>query len=73
MRYAAGGGLTTEERARREQVRLAAAVMFAQGATDTQVARYFRVSQVSANTWRRALAAGGLEALASKGPGGVVC
>jgi len=34
------------------------------------VARRFRVSRMSANRWRRALAAGGRAALASKGPGG---
>ncbi|TDD59847.1 transposase, partial [Actinomadura rubrisoli] len=32
MRYPDGGGLTGQERARREQVRLAAAEMFAAGA-----------------------------------------
>jgi hypothetical protein len=53
MRYPDGGGLTAAERARREQVRLAAAGR-----------------AVAANRWRRALAAGGRAALASKGPGG---
>ena len=33
----------------------------------------FRVSRMSANRWRRALAAGGREALASKGAGGAKC
>jgi hypothetical protein len=39
MRYLDGGGLTAEERARRERVRLAAAEWFEEGATDREVAR----------------------------------
>jgi transposase len=70
MRYPDGGGLTAAERARREQVRLAAADLIEGGASDREVARRFRVSRMSANRWRRALAAGGRSALASKGPGG---
>jgi len=73
MRYPDGGGLTAAERARREQVRLAAAELFEAGASDREVARRFRVSRMSANRWRRALAAGGRVALASKGPGGARC
>src|SRR3954454_1747460 len=73
MRYAQGGGLTAEERARREQVRLAAAEWIEEGATDTEVAARFRVTRMSANRWRRALADGGRPALASKGPGGAQC
>jgi putative transposase len=42
MRYAQGGGLTAEERARREQVRLAAAEWIEEGATDREVAVRFR-------------------------------
>jgi transposase len=38
-----------------------------------EVARHFRVSRMSANRWRRALAAGGRPALVSKGPGGARC
>ena len=68
-----GQGLTAEERARREHVRLAAAELFEAGASDREVARRFRVTRMSANLWRRALAAGGWQALASKGPGGVRC
>ena len=68
-----GQGLTAEERARREHVRLAAAELFEAGASDREVARRFRVTRMSANRWRRALAAGGWQALASKGPGGVRC
>src|ERR1700730_17817219 len=79
MRYPDGGGLTAAERARaeqgarREQVRLAAAELIEAGASDREVARRFRVSRMSANRWRRALAAGGKQALASKGAGGARC
>jgi len=73
MRYPDGGGLTAEERARRERVRLAAAELMEAGASDREVARHFRVSRMSANRWRRALAAGGRVALASKGAGGARC
>jgi transposase len=73
MRYAEGGGLTAEERDRRERVRLAAADMFAEGASVAQVAKHFRVTVMSASRWRRAYVEGGVEALASKGPGGAVC
>jgi transposase len=73
MRYGEGGGLTAAERARREQVRLAAADLIEAGASDREVARRFRVSRMSANRWRRALAAGGRAALASKGAGGAKC
>ncbi len=73
MRYPDGGGLDAAERARRERVRLAAAEMIEAGASDREIAKQFRVSRMSANRWRRALAAGGREALASKGAGGAQC
>jgi putative transposase len=73
MRYPDGGGLDAPERARREKVRLAAAEMIEAGASDREIARHFRVSRMSVNRWRRALAAGGREALASKGAGGMQC
>ena len=73
MRYPDSGGLDVAERARREQVRLAAAELIEAGAGDREVARHFRVSRMSANRWRRALAAGGRAALASKGAGGAKC
>jgi putative transposase len=73
MRYGDGGGLTAEERARREQVRLAAAELIEAGASDREVARRFGVTRMSANRWRRALASGGRAALASKGAGGAKC
>jgi Homeodomain-like domain len=59
MRYPDGGGLDAAERARREQVRLAAAELIEAGARDREVARRFRVSRMSAKRWRRALAADG--------------
>jgi transposase len=73
MRYPDGGGLTAAERARREQVRLAAAELIEAGASDREVARRFRVSRMPANRWRRALAAGAKQALASRGAGGARC
>jgi transposase len=73
MRYPDGGGLDAGERARREQVRLAAAELFEAGAGDREVARRFRVSRMSANRWRRALAGGGRVALASRGAAGAKC
>ncbi|WP_235854469.1 helix-turn-helix domain-containing protein [Nonomuraea aridisoli] len=73
VRYADGGGLTAQARARRERVRLQAADLFAQGATDAEVAAEFRISRMSANRWRRTWQAGGRQALMSKGPGGEVC
>jgi putative transposase len=73
MRYPDGGGLDAAERARREKVRLAAAEMIEAGAGDKEIAKRFRVSRMSVNRWRRAVAAGGREALASKGAGGAKC
>src|SRR3954466_7016758 len=73
MRYAPGGGLTAEDCAPRGQLRLEAAEWIEEGATDREVAERFRVTRMSADRWRRALAAGGRPALASKGPGGARC
>ena len=73
MRYADGGGLTAEGRARREKVRLQAAERFAQDADPVQIARSLRVSTKSVYQWRRAWRAGGQEGLASRGPGGSPC
>ncbi|MFE2670662.1 helix-turn-helix domain-containing protein [Streptomyces mirabilis] len=58
MRYPDGGGLTAEAQDRREQVRLAAAELIEAGASDREVARRFRVTRMSANRRRRALASG---------------
>jgi len=73
MRYADGGGLTAEGRARRERVRLPAAEMFARDADPVQIAGSLRVSTKSVYQWRRAWRAGGAAALASRGPGGSAC
>src|SRR5258705_2320581 len=73
MRSPEGGGGPARGRARREQVRLAGADQIEAGASDREVARRFRVTRMSANRWRRALAAGGRAALMSKGPGGGPC
>jgi putative transposase len=73
MRYPDGGGLTADDRARREKVRLEAADLIQAGASDREVAKRFRVSRMSANRWRRALAAGGRAALESRGAGGARC
>ena len=48
MRYPDGGGLTAAGRARREQVRLQAAELFAQGVSAAEVAARLRVSQTAA-------------------------
>jgi len=49
---------------------MAAAECIAAGESDVQVARRFRVTAMSVNRWRRAIASGGCEALASKGAAG---
>jgi putative transposase len=73
MRYPDGGGLTAAERSRRERVRLEAAELIEAGVSDREVAMRLRVPRMPANRWRRALAAGGREALATKGAGGAKC
>src|SRR5262245_12382626 len=73
MRYGEGGGPDAAERAPREKVRLEAAELIEAGASDREVAKRFRVSRMSVNRWRRALACGGRAALASKGAGGAKC
>ena len=78
MRYADGGGLTAEGRARRENVRLQAARLFEQDVDARRIAKILRVSTKSVYQWRRAWGrpatrpwgAAGDAALASRGPGG---
>ena len=70
MRYGDGGGLNSAARQRRELVRRRAGEMFAAGLSAPQVAVALKVSANSAYRWRRAWLAGGVEALASKGPSG---
>ncbi|MGO9500639.1 MAG: hypothetical protein ACLPUO_03400 [Streptosporangiaceae bacterium] len=50
-------------------MRLAAAGLIEDGASDREVARRFRVSRMSAPRWGRARPAGGRVALASRGGG----
>jgi transposase len=73
MRYADGGGLTARGRAARERVRLQATELFEQRLPAGEIARRLRVSPKSVRAWRRAWTAGGIPALASRGPGGAVC
>jgi transposase len=54
-------------------VRLEAAELIEAGASDREIAKRFRVSRMSVNRWRRALASGGRAALASKGASGAKC
>jgi putative transposase len=46
MRYAQGGGLTADVRARRKQMRLAVAERTEQWATDEEVTTRFRVTRM---------------------------
>ncbi|BCJ75889.1 hypothetical protein CS0771_57130 [Catellatospora sp. IY07-71] len=57
-------------RARRERLRGRAAELFAQGVGAVEVAAALEVSTKSAYQWRRAWVAGGVRALASRGPSG---
>ena len=71
MRYADGGGLSEQGRAKREAVRLQAARWFAQDMPVAEIARRLRVSTNAVYTWRRRWRAEGEAGLASKGPGGL--
>jgi putative transposase len=73
MRYADGGGLTAEGRARREAVRRQAARLFAVDVPAVEIARRLRVSVNSVYRWRRVWRSGGVDALASKGSSGSLC
>lgn len=68
MRYAQGGGLTSERRAFRERLRREAAERFARGDANAVVARNLRVTVRSVQRWRKVWTQGGPQALASKGP-----
>ena len=68
MRYPDGGGLDAGVRARLEQVRLAAAELIEDGASDREVARRFRVSRDVGEP-----VPPGAGRLASKGAGGAKC
>jgi transposase len=73
MRYPDGGGLTAQERARRETIRLQAAGWFAEGVPVAEIARRLRVSRTAVFGWQQRWRRGGDQALASKGPGGARC
>jgi transposase len=73
MRYPDGGGLTAEGRARREAVRLQAAVLFTSNVPVPEIARRLRVSHNAVYVWRRRWLTNGEAGLASKGPSGSVC
>ncbi|MEU1443371.1 helix-turn-helix domain-containing protein [Streptomyces mirabilis] len=68
MRYPDEGGLTAEQRKRREEVCMRAADLFEEDVKVPCVARELRVSEKSVDQWRRAWASGGREALRSQGP-----
>jgi len=73
MRYSDGGGLSPVARVRRQEVRLQAAGLFAEGVGPVEVAARLRVSTKSAYQWRRRWKAGGQAALVSRGPSGAAC
>ncbi|MFH9968755.1 winged helix-turn-helix domain-containing protein [Streptomyces mirabilis] len=73
MRYADGGGLTAEQRKRREEIRMQAVGLFEERVKVPCIARELRVSEKSVHQWRRAWKAGGREALRSKGAPGYDC
>lgn len=70
MRYGRGGGLDTAERARREDVRFQAAEYIEAGLSDADIAKLLQVTDRSVARWRAAFAAGGYDALVSKGAAG---
>lgn len=72
-RYAKGGGLTAEGRARREAVRLQAAALFARDVPVAQIARQLQVSRNAVYVWRRRWLSDREAGLASKGPSGTGC
>jgi len=73
MRYPDRGGLSMRARAEREALRVRAAGMLGAGTDVGEIARSLAITRKSVNAWKRAWRAGGVDALASKGPGGAVC
>jgi transposase len=73
VRYADGGGLNAQGRARREAVRMQAADLFERQVPAGQVAWRLRVSAKSAYVWRQTWRREGREGLLSKGPSGSRC
>nr|WP_268826807.1 helix-turn-helix domain-containing protein [Streptomyces sp. A1-5] len=72
MRHSQGGGLTDEQRAFRERIRMEASEMFAGGQDNAVIARRLRVSVRSVQRWRGAWEEGGPPALRSQGVDGQV-
>jgi len=71
MRYSdRGGGLSAQERARRERLRFRAADMFAGGIAPARVARLLGVTRKSAYEWYALWKQGGRAALVSRGAAG---
>ncbi|WP_406384004.1 helix-turn-helix domain-containing protein [Streptomyces sp. NBC_00117] len=73
MRYPDGGGLTAEQRRRREEVWMRSVDLFEEGVEVPRIARELRVSEKSVYQWRRTWRTGGREALRSRGPSGYGC
>jgi transposase len=67
VRYAQGGGLTAEDRWRRERIRLEAVEEFEQRVSAVVIAAELQVSERSVRRWRRAWLDGGLPGIASRG------
>lgn len=65
--------MSVKARAGREALRFEAAGMFEAEMDVGEIARTLAVTRKSVNAWKRAWRAGGIDALASKGPGGAVC
>ena len=74
MRYSdRGGGLSAQERAKRERLRFRAADMFAGNIEPPRVAELLGITRKSAYEWYALWSRGGRAALASKGAAGNGC
>jgi transposase len=74
MRYSdRGGGLSAQERAKRERLRFRAADMFAGNIEPARVARLLGITRKSAYEWHALWSRGGKAALASRGAAGNGC
>jgi transposase len=73
MRYAQGGGVDAAGRAKREALRMQAAVMFTEDVAPPQIALVLRVSVRSVYRWKADFDRGGAAALVSRGPLGRRC
>lgn len=73
LRYSDRGGLSMRAGAAREALRFEAGEMFERGLDVGVIARELVVTRESVDSWKRSWRSGGIEALASKGPGGATC